>query len=356
MPELRPGSVFGKILAAPESCKRLVLLLLLLLPTIIPGRAQQNTQFVEGNYIFDITVWGAGEGLPSWRIRDIIKDRTGRMWLATDVGLVGFDGVTFEHYTHDRIAGMPINLARIAEDFRGNLWLFGRSEEKSLIYIFDPYQETLTPLSAYVGQNIEFDLDIVENITRLDRNIWIGDIANARMAHFSDQGVWTVLNFPAFSATRYYQQLYPAKSGGYWLLDYENLFLTLFDARGNVIKAYSRAPLSRSGGFWYGDDRTLYYIETQSVPCYRVTRILECSETEGFVPVDKQAYGQLRLGNAVGTLANQYPVLVSNSEGFLWLHGNPIFLSPQSIWLIAKSCLAYWMRRFSPVFSTSVMM
>ena len=96
-----------------------------------------------------------------------------------------------------------------------------------------------------------------------------------------------------------------------------------------MIKGYPREHLSRFGGFWYGDDNTLYYIEKEEKPD-RVKRILKCSETEGFVPVDKTMYGQLRLGNAVGTLANRYPVLVSNSEGYLWLHGNPLFLNPPS--------------------------
>ncbi len=60
-------------------------------------------------------------GLPSNVINDIIQDKKGYMWFATQVGISRFDGYTFRNYG---IAdGLPINeIESIIEDSKGRMW------------------------------------------------------------------------------------------------------------------------------------------------------------------------------------------------------------------------------------------
>src|ERR1051326_7766357 len=69
-------------------------------------------------------IWQAQQGLPQGGILEIIQTREGYLWLATQTGLVRFDGVRFQQ-VEDIIPGAPPNLwiRAASEDQRGNLWL-----------------------------------------------------------------------------------------------------------------------------------------------------------------------------------------------------------------------------------------
>ncbi|MCU1337496.1 MAG: putative two-component system sensor kinase [Bryobacterales bacterium] len=81
-------------------------------------------------------IWQSQQGLPQGAIVQIFQTRQGYLWLATQTGLVRFDGVRFQQ-VEDIIPGAPANLwIRAAlEDQRGALWL-GSSE--SGIYRLEP--------------------------------------------------------------------------------------------------------------------------------------------------------------------------------------------------------------------------
>ena len=69
-------------------------------------------------------IWQTQQGLPQGGILQIFQTREGYLWLATQTGLVRFDGVRFQQ-AEDIIPGAPSNLwVRTAlEDQRGALWL-----------------------------------------------------------------------------------------------------------------------------------------------------------------------------------------------------------------------------------------
>ncbi len=61
------------------------------------------------------------DGLPSDEIHDIVQDRDGRLWLATDHGVCVYDGYAFNSLTtRDGLVGNTI--FRIIPDARGRLW------------------------------------------------------------------------------------------------------------------------------------------------------------------------------------------------------------------------------------------
>jgi len=81
-------------------------------------------------------IWQYQQGLPQGAILDIFQTREGYLWLATQTGLVRFDGVRFQE-AEDIIPGAPPNLwVRAAlEDPQGRLWL---GSNESGIYRLGP--------------------------------------------------------------------------------------------------------------------------------------------------------------------------------------------------------------------------
>ena len=87
--------------------------LLLLVTLGLPNSAfgldpsRQLTQYVH-------RIWQTQQGLPQGSILQITQTREGYLWLATQTGLVRFDGVRFQD-AEDIIPGAPANLwARVA--------------------------------------------------------------------------------------------------------------------------------------------------------------------------------------------------------------------------------------------------
>ena len=73
-------------------------------------------------YRFD--VWTSDNGLPQNSINSIIQTRDGYLWLATNAGLVRYDGVAFTVFNTANSKGLRDNsINRLCEDGNGDLWL-----------------------------------------------------------------------------------------------------------------------------------------------------------------------------------------------------------------------------------------
>ena len=69
-----------------------------------------------------ISFYTVEDGLLDNRITDLLEDRHGNLWIATQRGLSCFDGVVFRNYTTED--GLPCNRIHcLFEDSRGHLWL-----------------------------------------------------------------------------------------------------------------------------------------------------------------------------------------------------------------------------------------
>src|SRR5262245_42262470 len=95
---------------------------LLLLVSLVPGTAfgldpsRKLTQYVH-------RIWQSQQGLPQGGILQVFQTKQGYLWLATQTGLVRFDGVRFQQ-AEDVIPGAPNLWIRAAlEDQHGTLWL-----------------------------------------------------------------------------------------------------------------------------------------------------------------------------------------------------------------------------------------
>ena len=66
--------------------------------------------------------YGIEDGLIDQRVTDLLLDRNGNLWIATQRGLSCFDGIVFRNFTTED--GLPSNSIRcLFEDSRGHLWL-----------------------------------------------------------------------------------------------------------------------------------------------------------------------------------------------------------------------------------------
>ena len=101
--------------------------IILLLVVCFPGNSSYTQTFLpftlkpaEPSYL-NITT---KEGLPSSETYDIHQDRNGYIWIATDRGVVRYDGYRYKLFTKQE--GLPDNVIfNIYEDYKGRVWFVG---------------------------------------------------------------------------------------------------------------------------------------------------------------------------------------------------------------------------------------
>ena len=81
-----------------------------------------NTGFARWHPEDGLKFYGIEDGLIDDSVTDLLLDRDGNLWIATQSGLSCFDGVDFSNFTTED--GLPSNLIHcVFEDRRGHLWL-----------------------------------------------------------------------------------------------------------------------------------------------------------------------------------------------------------------------------------------
>jgi ligand-binding sensor domain-containing protein len=137
-------------------------------------------QFLYRNY-------SAKHGLPTSEIYDVLQDRKGYLWFATDGGVSRFDGYGFRNYT--TYDGLPVNGAlKLFEDKKGRIWFVMLGDhplawfENDSIHVF-PHNKKLSKLldrglvnSILVDEKDRIHLGTVQGpIAKLEIASWMGD-------------------------------------------------------------------------------------------------------------------------------------------------------------------------------------
>jgi len=94
-------------------------------------------------------------GLPHDNIRDIVRDSTGFLWLATWDGLSRFDGYSFKNYHHVPNDSLSINyfsVRQIKVDWDNNLWIL---TDLRRIQKYNRASDNFTPLSEISGLKLD---------------------------------------------------------------------------------------------------------------------------------------------------------------------------------------------------------
>lgn len=125
------------------------------------------------------------DGLPSYNIKQILKDRKGFLWIATQDGLSRFDGISFLPYTPQSIPKHQIcgpDIRKIIEDPKLNaLWVLPNSKGINAI-------STITGnVSRYIPiPKINSD-DWNITMTYCNKKLWIGSFAGLKIFDIENQ-------------------------------------------------------------------------------------------------------------------------------------------------------------------------
>ncbi len=151
------------------------------------------------------TTWTTADGLPSNDLRDVAVDGAGNIWLASQFGVVRFDGSTFTVHNTTSHPGLASDgILAIAVAANGDVWAgtdFGVSVFDGSSYV------TYTTVDG-LGENQ------VTNIKQaLNGDIWIGTINGVTMYRNSTFTAYTSPNIPFGGVTH----IAFASNGDVWL-------------------------------------------------------------------------------------------------------------------------------------------
>src|ERR1700744_1489099 len=87
---------------------RLMIALVVVVGTVLRAPAQP-----EGDNSFYVRVWTAEDGLPENKVVGVAQSPDGFLWVATQGGLVRFDGVRFQPFEAASTAGYASSTIRV---------------------------------------------------------------------------------------------------------------------------------------------------------------------------------------------------------------------------------------------------
>ncbi|MEQ1574340.1 MAG: two-component regulator propeller domain-containing protein [Vicinamibacterales bacterium] len=199
---------------------------------------------------YRITSWVGGDGISLGEVRSIVQDQAGYLWLASDDGLVRFDGSRFA--TTDLVAGStrlpaaPARALRITRD--GSLWV-GYSDGHGIYRIKDGEVR-----DVYLKNEIS---GFVYAITQ-DRSgtLWAG---HDEGLHRFSNGRWEPVSLPGTETRRRVLDVFEDRGGTLWVAGMGGLYRRLVGGE------FEKAPQSRGvaraisedaiGRIWTTDER-----------------------------------------------------------------------------------------------------
>lgn len=204
--------------------------------------SKQITQYVHES-------WGLQDGLPQLTISAIAQTADGYLWLATQEGLVRFDGVRFKTFTRRDVPELVDNFVRaLLVDRHGILWI---GTSASLVKLENG---RFTRVTREQG----FDLDTVSCLYEdPDGSIWVGSPGKG-LAHFAS-GEWSTYRKANGLASDFVWAVRRDRAGVLWIGTREGLarladgtFSTLTTRDGltdNRVVAFHESP---DGTLWIG--------------------------------------------------------------------------------------------------------
>jgi signal transduction histidine kinase/ligand-binding sensor domain-containing protein len=124
--------------------------------------------------------WSVNDGLSHNYVREILQDREGFIWVATEDGLNQFNGYTFQIYLQSHVinkVSVSHAIMALEEDKYGNIWVgtWGGG-----IYIYDKKQSRFQKLSsADTANGLSLSSDFIYDLySDSEDNMWVGTADN----------------------------------------------------------------------------------------------------------------------------------------------------------------------------------
>jgi len=274
-------------------------------------------------------VWGVNRGFPYFAIHAIHQTRDGYLWLATDEGLVRFDGVQFTPFDENNTNAITHNdISSLAEDSAGNLWIGTRGG--GLCRLSHGKFTRLTTKDGLSG-------DMIQSLCLGNRDeLWIGydsfglsKLSNGTstkylLEHLDVKTVYTLFQAPDgtlfFSVAAF--GLRPAGTNRFELVPHQD---------AGFVKAILQ---DRNGVRWIGGSRGLFTFDGErtlqcTLPGAPVTVPITClcEDREHNLWVGTEGNGLYRLAQGVftsfsmkeGLSSDRILSLAEDREGNLWI-------------------------------------
>lgn len=328
---------------------------------------------------FSIMNWTTDNGLPQNSVNEIIQDRQGYLWLATNDGLVRFDGVKFKVYNFNNLPGLKGNRFKsLVEDKQGRLWagVLGGGvsmigEDKAVTYtteqgLVSNYVERLyLDRSGVIWVITEKGLNQIENgtIKRFstadglsDNRVWevfedssgflwistsggiLHRFGGEKVKRFPVLEVMAGLNGDGSSQVG---EIYEDSNRNLWLLRFASLYryrAGVFERHATGIEIQPTAMLEdRSGNLWLGtygqgvfrvDEKGLTAVSIPNLKGFTISSMMQDQENNIWLGTLSHGLFRLKQGVVKGYSTEQglsHELILSihqDKEGTVWLGTN----------------------------------
>jgi ligand-binding sensor domain-containing protein/signal transduction histidine kinase len=203
------------------------------------------------NSLWSARVWQSDEGLPDNTVVGVEQTPDGFLWVATQAGLVRFDGLQFRQFTPVTAAGVPTSLIQaILLDHRGRLWV---AKDRRVVVCVDQGRTTSVVTSGNGLPNLEARMMVEDP----EGAVWVSYIGgevvriqDGRVRSFTSKDGLPVGGTCQLARDKAGQLWF---SVGEWLGVFrDGKFLPLVNLRGQRITG------ARSGGIWVCTGKQLY--------------------------------------------------------------------------------------------------
>ncbi len=258
------------------------------------------------------------DGLSNNIVYEIIQDRLGFLWFATDDGLNRFDGYDFKIYHHDPLRKNSISdnsIWSIIEDHKGNIWIGTKS---GWLNCYNSVEE------KFREWRIESDLTGENTITFIyedfDYKLWLGTYRSGLYRFNPETGKtdhW--LNDPSDTSSlsnNYISSIIQEKNGYIWISTYHGLNRLNPYSSLNTFEHYYNIP----GNTNSISDNIIWYL----TPSENDANLFWIGTANGLTSykTDSKKFSQIKIPNPeniqFGTSAGSVIEVYNEKEKILW--------------------------------------
>lgn len=275
--------------------------------------AQSNFNVRLSGFNLNLTTWSSENGLPSWQVRDMIEDRTGQFWLATDEGLVRFDRERFSMPNLTVPDSLKTQLQRVVEDVNENLWLYYPDRDDISVFVYDRFDQTTSSIEHYIGRSLAAIKR--KAIIPIKQEIWILDPSQELYGKYGLDGNWHDLPFYV-KAPEEITGCFPLDENRIWMVNGTRETIYLQDRAGEILAEHSMKGFDARFKFSISKDGDLFLFASQNVTSEEAVTVYKVTPADGFCRIQPTERDILAWSNAYMDRIFSQPYWANNTRGF----------------------------------------
>lgn len=286
---------------------------------------------------YRIDAWTSENGLPQNSVHAMVQTRDGYLWLATSGGLVRFDGVAFTIVGSGARDGLrSIRIRALIEDHTGALWI--GTESAGLSRYANGHFTHYTRREGLPADTVSFLHEDAQGRVWFATEFGLGCIENGRVRVYTDADGLPFLAVTVIASDRH-GTVWVGTLHGLARLE-GNRFRTIAIRAGTATLNYVQAILQRrDGSLWIGSDigimriagdEIVHYTTSDGLPGNSVRCLLEDADGHLWIATD-DGLAQFHEGaerlftaytRADGLSENAVSCLLQDREGVVWAGTN----------------------------------